>query len=58
MSELTFKMALFAIGLDAYWDQFEGLKEQLKNYLQEIERSLTQLHPAVVNAGLVDTEWK
>jgi len=26
----TLRIALFAIGLDAYWPQFEGLKQRLE----------------------------
>ncbi len=49
------KVGLFGIGLDAYWPQFEGLKERLEGYLSEVYRMLSAVHPAVVNAGLVDT---
>src|ERR1700710_345131 len=48
------KIGLFAIGLDTYWEQFEGLKPRLEGYLGEIEGMLTSIHPFVVNAGLVD----
>jgi len=50
----SFKIGLFGIGLDAYWPQFEGLKERLEGYLATVEKQLTQIHPFVVNAGLVD----
>lgn len=53
-----FTIGLFGIGLDAYWDQFDGLKERLEGYLQVIEERLTALHPNVVNAGLVDNADK
>ncbi len=52
------KIGLFGIGLDTYWDQFEGLEERLKGYLQEVENLLAAIHPAIVNAGLVDTADK
>ncbi|HMI61487.1 MAG TPA: hypothetical protein VK518_11270, partial [Puia sp.] len=48
------KIGLFGIGLDTYWEQFEGLKPRLEGYLREIEGLLTSIHPFVVNAGLVD----
>ncbi|HEV2352727.1 MAG TPA: arabinose isomerase [Puia sp.] len=51
-------IGLFAIGLDTYWDQFEGLKERLEGNLREIGRRLSALHPNVVNAGLVDNTDK
>ncbi len=30
MNDAQLKIGLFAIGLDAYWGQFEGLKERLE----------------------------
>lgn len=51
----SLKIGLFGIGLDAYWPQFAGLKERLEGYLQTVDEKLSALHPAVVNAGLVDS---
>jgi L-arabinose isomerase len=50
----SLKIGLFGIGLDSYWPQFEGLKERLEGYLQVVEQNLSHIHPAIVNAGLVD----
>lgn len=55
MYQPTFKIGLFAIGLDAYWEQFSGLKERLESYLHIVESKLKSMHPEVVNAGMVDT---
>jgi len=52
------KIGLFGIGLDTYWPQFPGLKERLEGYLHTVEEKLSQIHPAIVNAGLVDTTDK
>jgi L-arabinose isomerase len=52
------KIGLFAIGLDAYWEQFAGLEDRLKGYLQVVETKLKTTHPSVVNAGLVDNTDK
>ena len=49
------KIGLFGIGLDAYWPQFPGLKERLEGYLDVVEKKLAAIHPAIVNAGLIDT---
>ena len=49
------KIGLFGIGLDAYWDQFPGLKPRLEGYLQIIHDRLAGLHPDIISAGLVDT---
>jgi L-arabinose isomerase len=51
----TLKIGLFGIGLDVYWKQFEGLKSRLEGYLGEVEGKIASIHPAVVNAGLIDT---
>jgi len=48
-------IGLFGIGLDAYWDQFDGLKQRLEGYLGRVEQRLSEIHPRIVNAGLVDT---
>ncbi len=48
------KIGLFGIGLDTYWPQFEGLQERLEGYLRVVEQKLAAIHPAVINAGLVD----
>lgn len=52
------KIGLFAIGLEAYWEQFEGLKERLEGYLQTVDKKLSAVHPEIVNAGLIDTADK
>jgi L-arabinose isomerase len=48
------KVGLFGIGLDTYWPQFAGLKERLEGYLEQVENKLSNIHPGIVNAGLVD----
>ena len=34
------KVGLFGIGLDTYWDQFEGLLDNLKGYQEEIKNKI------------------
>jgi L-arabinose isomerase len=48
------KIGLFGIGLDTYWEQFEGLKDRLEGYLAVVEQKLSALHPQVINLGLID----
>jgi L-arabinose isomerase len=55
MMASTLKIGLFGIGLDTYWPQFPGLKERLDGDLKVVEEKLTAFHPAIINAGLVDT---
>ncbi len=54
----NFKIGLFSIGLDTYWEQFAGLEDRLKGYLEVVENKLKATHPSVVNAGLVDNTDK
>jgi len=48
------KAGVFAIGLQAYWSQFDGLRERLCGYQRRLEERLGRLAD-VVSAGLVDT---
>ena len=49
------KIGLFGIGLDTYWPQFPGLKENLEGYQGQIHQELESYGAEVVNLGLVDT---
>ncbi|MEX2233809.1 MAG: arabinose isomerase [Cyclobacteriaceae bacterium] len=53
-----FKVGLFSIGLQAYWDQFEGLEKRLQGYTNIVESKLKDFGADVVNAGMVDTPEK
>lgn len=55
MPSSSLKIGLFAIGLDTYWEQFEGLRERLEGYLEEVHLQMAAIHPQIINAGLVDT---
>ena len=52
------KVGLFGIGLDAYWEQFQGLKERLEKYLSIVEHKLKNYQSQVVNLGLIDNPEK
>ena len=54
----SFKIGLFGIGLEAYWDQFDGLKERLEGFLQVVENNMKEYHPEILNLGLIDTNEK
>ncbi|MGV3509127.1 MAG: arabinose isomerase [Sphingobacteriaceae bacterium] len=58
MAKSSLKIGLFGIGLDAYWDQFDGLKTRLEGYLNEVNNKLAAIHPQIVNLGLIDTPDK
>lgn len=49
------RVGVFGIGLAAYWPQFEGLRNLLVGYQQEVERRIGAMGAEVVSAGLVDT---
>lgn len=55
MTNSSLKIGLFAIGLEAYWNQFDGLKARLEGYLNDVHQKMLVLHPHIINAGLVDT---
>lgn len=51
------KVGVFGIGLEAYWDQFDGLKERLEGYTRSVEERVGGWAEAV-SVGLVDTSAK
>lgn len=51
-------VGLFGIGLEAYWDQFDGLKARLEGYLKKVASSLRRPDVRVVDLGLVDSPEK
>lgn len=52
------KIGLFGIGLDAYWEQFEGLKVRLEEYVDTVHKHLQSNEAEVVNLGLIDNPEK
>lgn len=51
------RIGFYSAGLNAYWEQFDGLYECLKGYNRFIEKRLAEFGE-VYNFGLVDTEEK
>ena len=49
------KVGLFGIGLQAYWEQFSGLKDRLSGYINVIAKGLEGFDADIINLGLVDT---
>jgi L-arabinose isomerase len=49
------KIGLFSIGLDTYWDQFDGLLDNLKGHHAEIHERIGAMGVDVVDAGMVDS---
>jgi L-arabinose isomerase len=52
------KIGLFGVGLEAYWEQFEGLKPRLENYMSVVHRKLEGYDAEIVDLGLIDTPDK
>jgi L-arabinose isomerase len=52
------KVGLFGIGLDTYWDQFDGLLNRLKAYQKQIADKIEEFGAEVIDAGLVDSPQK
>jgi len=48
------RVGLLGLGLEAYWEQFDGLKARLLGYLAEVERRVTRPSRVIFNLGLVD----
>ncbi len=51
---MSARAGVFSIGLNAYWDQFAGLRDRLESYRLEVEARLRAFGIEVVSAGLVD----
>lgn len=56
--EPAVSVGFFSIGLEAYWSQFKGLRENLLDYHARIGAELVKAGARVVDAGLVDTPDK
>ena len=52
------KIGLFGIGLDVYWEQFEGLEARLNGYLSIAAEKLARPGVEIVNLGMVDNTEK
>jgi L-arabinose isomerase len=55
---MALRIGLFAIGLDAYWEQFEGLEQRLTQYANKVAERLRRPGVEVVNLGLIDNPKK
>ena len=55
MNTHPLKIGLFGIGLEAYWAQFEGLKDRLEGYVADLAARIASPGVEIVNLGLVDT---
>src|SRR5919107_2664278 len=51
------KVGVFGIGLEAYWEQFDGLRERLETYHESVVERIGRW-ATVVPSGLIDTAPK
>jgi L-arabinose isomerase len=56
--EKKVRIGLFGIGLDTYWNQFEGLRDNLKKYQSQIKEKMESFGAEVIDAGMVDNPEK
>jgi L-arabinose isomerase len=54
----TLRVGLFAIGLDTYWPQFEGLEQRLVGYAARVAERLGRKGVEIVNLGMIDSPEK
>jgi L-arabinose isomerase len=52
------RVGLFSIGLEAYWEQFAGLRERLTSYNAAVCRQIEAAGAEVVNLGMIDSPQK
>lgn len=52
------RIGLMGIGLEAYWKQFDGLRERLRGYLDVVADKIALDGRSVVQLGLIDTPQK
>src|SRR4029077_5848622 len=57
-SDDQLKVGLFGIGLEAYWEQFPGLRDKLVGFNEQVARKMQGSREKAVNLGLVDTPEK
>ena len=49
------RVGLLGLGLEAYWEQFDGLEARLLGYLAEVEQHIDRPVRLVFNLGLIDS---
>jgi L-arabinose isomerase len=54
-NEPALRLGLCGIGLEAYWSQFEGLRDRLEGHVAHVAGKLERPGVTVVNLGMIDT---
>ena len=55
---MALRVGLFAIGLEAYWKQFDGLQRRLTQYAEQVAQRLGRTGLEIINLGLIDSPEK
>ncbi|MCG6190035.1 L-fucose/L-arabinose isomerase family protein [Maribellus maritimus] len=55
---MKIKIGLLGIGLNTYWNQFDGLLDNLLNYQKQIKNKIEDSEVEVVDEGMVDSPEK
>ena len=50
----TAKIAIFGVGLDTYWNQFDGLLDELNGYMDDFQKIVLENGVEIKNFGMVD----
>lgn len=54
----NFNIGLVGVGLDTYWEQFDGLKERLIGYQNKISEKMVSMDVDVINVPMIDSQQK
>ena len=58
MIQQKIRVGLLGVGLDTYWEQFEGLLPRLLTYQNEIAARIETMGVTVINTGMIDSPLK
>ncbi len=54
----NFNIGLVGVGLDTYWEQFDGLKERLIGYQNKVSEKMVSMDVDVINVPMIDSQQK
>lgn len=58
INQTKVKVGLIGVGLNTYWDQFDGLLDRLNGYRADIFRHMSDMDADVIDGGMVDSPEK
>jgi L-arabinose isomerase len=51
----SLRVGLLGVGLEAYWQQFDGLKDKLSGYVNDVALMMEAQDRVILNLGLIDS---